>query len=119
MTGLSTAYLVNKDALSPDKQAHHAFSLFGSSQLDLSDALAPTITEKEQLEANKDLMKCQMEAFITNLQGKVIKRLQEFEPEAKFKVDRWLREEVRAFRTKSSKPPRAEAFSNFSRAAAV
>lgn len=97
VAGISTAYFVNKDAILPDKQVHQAFSLFGSSssQLDLSDALAPTVTSREVLDANKDQMKCQMEAFITNLQGKIIKRLQEFEPEAKFRVDRWLREEVR------------------------
>lgn len=39
-------------------------------------------------------MKCQMEAYITNLQGKIIKKLQELEPEGKFEVDRWNRPEV-------------------------
>ncbi len=38
-------------------------------------------------------MRYRMEAYITNLQGQIIKQLQELETGAKFKVDRWLREE--------------------------
>jgi hypothetical protein len=77
----------------PHKRPHYAFSLFSSSNLELSDCLTETITDSNQLNANKDLMKCKMEAFVTNLQGQIIKKLQEFEPESKFIVDRWTRKE--------------------------
>ncbi|CAF0870183.1 unnamed protein product [Brachionus calyciflorus] len=94
-TGLLTVYAVNKDNFSPDKKPHHAFSLFSSSSsdIDLSDCLTNTITDENELRANSSQMKNRMEAFITNLQGKIIKKLQSFEPETKFKVDRWLRKE--------------------------
>lgn len=38
-------------------------------------------------------MRYKMEAFITNLQGKIIKKLQELETEQKFIVDKWERKE--------------------------
>lgn len=93
--GITTAYFVNRGTAAPDKHAHHAFSLFGSSspKIDLSEALASPITSEETLRADDSRMRHQMEAFITNIQGKIIKKLQEFEPEKKFLVDRWERKE--------------------------
>jgi coproporphyrinogen III oxidase len=38
-------------------------------------------------------MRYKMEAYVTNLQGKVIKELQKHEPEVQFKVDKWARKE--------------------------
>ena len=35
-----------------------------------------------------------MEVYVTNLQGKIIKKLQELEPGAEFIVDKWERKEV-------------------------
>lgn len=87
-------YNVNKDSLSPDKRPHYAFSLFSSSDIELNDCLTQTITPEDELMEKKDVMRCRMEAFITNLQGKIIKKLQTYEPEQKFLVDRWLRKEV-------------------------
>lgn len=94
VTGLAGVYYVNKDAYFADKQVHHAFSLFSSDKIDLSDCLAATITDENELREKKDRMRCRMEAFITNLQGKVIKSLQEVETDKKFVVDRWTRKEV-------------------------
>lgn len=85
---------MNKEGLSPDKKTHYAFSLFSSSDLELNDCLTDTITPKDELKARKDVMRYRMEAFITNLQGKIIKKLQTYEPEQQFIVDRWLRKEV-------------------------
>jgi peptidoglycan hydrolase CwlO-like protein len=79
----------------PENMPHHA--AFFSSKLELSDCLTNTITDEKQLQETKDLMKSKMEAFITNLQGKLVKSLQELESEKsdkKFLVDRWTREEV-------------------------
>lgn len=84
---------MNKDAIFPEKQPLQAFSLFPD-KIDLSDSLTAPVTDEEFLRANKDKMRCRMEAFITNLQGKIIKSLQEVEPEKKFAVDRWARKEV-------------------------
>ncbi len=92
-TGVATIYLVNKDCAMPDKKPQLAF-FFSSSKLDLSDCLAPTITDEKVLQENKDVMRYRMEAYITNLQGQVIKKLQELETDEKFVVDRWLRKEV-------------------------
>lgn len=91
--GLTAFYLVNNDNISPDKRPHHALSLF-SSDMDFNDCLTNTITEENELKSKPDLMRHKMEAFVTNLQGRVIKRLQKFEPETEFVVDRWLRKEV-------------------------
>ena len=44
--------------------------------------------------AKKHLMKYKMEAYVTNLQGKIIKKLQELEPETEFYVDRYIRKEA-------------------------
>lgn len=85
---------MNKDAIFPEKQPLQAFSLFPD-KIDLSDSLTAPVTDEEFLRANKDKMRCRMEAFITNLQGKIIKSLQEVEPEKKFAIDRWARKEVR------------------------
>jgi hypothetical protein len=79
--------------LTPEKRPHYAFSLFGSSDLDFSDCLTDTVTNKDDLVANKDKMKCKMEAYITNLQGQIIKKLQELETEQKFVIDKWSRKE--------------------------
>ena len=79
--------------MSPEKRPHYAFSLFGSSDLDFTDCLTGTVTDKNELVANKDKMKCKMEAYITNLQGQIIKKLQELETEQKFIVDKWSRKE--------------------------
>jgi coproporphyrinogen III oxidase len=67
--------------------------LFGSSDLNFSDCLTDTVTNKDDLVANKDKMKCKMEAYITNLQGQIIKKLQELETEQKFVIDKWSRKE--------------------------
>jgi len=91
-TGLLTMYALNKDNISPDKMPHHASSLLPS-DIDLSDCLTNTITDENVLRTNNEVMRHRMEAFITNLQGKIIKKLQSFEPETKFLVDRWLRKE--------------------------
>lgn len=94
----STIYYINKDTfLTIDKQPAHAFSLWPfnkSDDFDLSDALQGSISDEKQIADNKDKMRYKMEAFITNLQGKVIKQLQELEPESKFIVDKWARKEV-------------------------
>ena len=65
-----------------------------SNEIDLSDALAETLTDLTTIKSNSDRMKYRMEAFITNLQGKIIKQLQEVDGGSTFKVDRWLRKEV-------------------------
>jgi len=95
--GVATAYYVNKDTFfTADKQPAMAFSLwpFGNNNdIDLSDALEGTISDEKQIYDNKDKMRYRMEAYITNLQGKIIKELQEQEPESKFVVDKWARKE--------------------------
>lgn len=70
LAAFGSFYLANKDRPFADKQPHHAavFSLFGD-KIELGDCLAPTITDESELRARKDLMRCRMEAFITNLQG--------------------------------------------------
>ena len=91
-SGISTYFYLNSRA---ENTPHHA--AFFPSKLDLSDCLAETITGEKKLQETKDLMKSKMEAFITNLQGKLVKSLQELESEKsdkKFLVDRWTREEV-------------------------
>ena len=65
-----------------------------STDIDLSDAVAESLTDSDLIESNSDKMKYRMEAFITNLQGKLVKQLEEIEGGSKFRVDRWLREEV-------------------------
>ena len=84
--GVTAAYTFSKES----KCAH----LAASPGLELSDALAGTITNEETLLANKDLMRSKMEVFVTNLQGKIIKQFQELEPGAEFTVDKWARKEV-------------------------
>lgn len=73
-------------------EAVHAFSLFPA-KIDLSDVLTEPVSGEKTIMENKDKMKYKMEAFITNLQGKIIKKLQELEKDAKFKVDKWSRAE--------------------------
>jgi hypothetical protein len=93
-TALYTFYFVNKNSSFPDHNSHHALSFFSKpNQIDLSDALTNSITDEKVLRERSDVMRYQMEAYITNLQGQIIKQLQELEPNAKFKVDRWMREE--------------------------
>jgi hypothetical protein len=81
-------------------QKAQAFSLFSSSSsssssdIDLSDVMAQTVTDEEEIKKHKDLMRYRMEAFITNLQGKIVKELQTVEKDATFYVDRWTRKEV-------------------------
>lgn len=76
-------------------QKAQAFSLFSSSSgIDLSDIVAKTITDEAVIKKNNDQMKYRMEAFITNLQGKIVKELQTVEKDATFIVDRWTRKEV-------------------------
>ena len=90
--GLTAAYFVSRGA---NTSVHHA-AWFGSStpKIDLSDALTTPITSEATMRSDESRMRYQMEAFITNIQGKIIKKLQEFEPEKKFYVDRWERKEV-------------------------
>lgn len=83
--GLTTAYTIIKER----KGVHYALS----TGLDLSDALAGTITDEQTLMTNKDLMRSKMEVYVTNLQGKIIKKFQELEPGAEFTVDKWERKE--------------------------
>jgi len=61
--------------------------------LELSDALTNTITDEAILLENQNLMRTKMEVFVTNLQGQLIQKLQEIEPESKFIVDRWNRKQ--------------------------
>lgn len=95
--GLTTVYIVNKDTFfSADKKPAYAISLpwpFKSDQIDLSQVLDGTISDEKEIHDNKDKMRYKMEAYITNLQGKIIKKLQELEPESKFIVDKWSRKE--------------------------
>ena len=93
-SGIATYFYVNSR---PENMPHHA--AFFSSKLDLSDCLTNTITSPNDLENSKDLMKSKMEAYITNLQGKIVKSLQSLEPEKKFLVDRWTRQEVSSFKS--------------------
>ena len=78
-----------------DLGTHHALSFFSkpTADLDLSDCLCETISGEKTIRENKDKMRYRMEAYITNLQGRIIKRFQELETDAKFKVDRWTRAE--------------------------
>ena len=102
-TGVTTYLIVNKGYTSPENMPHHAaFSFLSSSKLELSDCLTNTITDEKVLEATKDQMKSRMEAYVTNLQGKIIKSLQALEPEKKFLVDRWMRKEVSPSKLQSS-----------------
>jgi coproporphyrinogen III oxidase len=55
--------------------------------------LTQTITDEKELHEKKSQMRYRMEAYITNLQGQIIKKLEEVETDGKFKVDRWMREE--------------------------
>lgn len=94
VTGLTTFYYVNKDAVFPDRKPHYAsFFSSKSDDIDLKDILCDTITDEKVIRENKHKMRYRMEAFITNLQGKIIKQLQDLETDAKFQVDRWMREE--------------------------
>lgn len=68
--------------------------IYAASSIDLRNVLTDPITSVETLTQNSDEMKYQMEAFITNLQGKIIRELQGLENDAKFVVDRWTRDEV-------------------------
>ncbi len=65
-----------------------------SNEIDFSDAVAESLTDLDVINLNNDKMKYRMEAFITNLQGRLVKQLEEIEDGSKFRVDRWLREEV-------------------------
>ena len=110
LVGLATFYYASKEGWLAESKPHHAFSLFpsSSSSLDLKDCLVETVTGADELNANKHLMRCKMEAFVTNLQGRIIKSLQEKETDAKFVVDRWLRKEVY-----DKKPYTSVCFSSF------
>ena len=88
---LSATYYVNKNG-SVWNELKAA-----TSEIDLTDALAGTVTDKEEILENQNLMRYKMEAFITNLQGKIIKKFQEYEPESIFIVDKWARKEVNSF----------------------
>ncbi len=97
VTGLAAFCYANKEGWLVNNKPHHALSLIrSSSSLDLKDCLVNTVTSEDELNANKHLMRSKMEAFVTSLQGRIIKSLQEKEPDAKFVVDRWLRKEVSA-----------------------
>lgn len=85
---------INEDLYNPFVRPHKAFTLLPE-KLELSDALCETVTKREVLEQNKESMKAKMEAYVTNLQGQIVKALQEQEPEAKFVVDKWERKEVK------------------------
>lgn len=62
--------------------------------LDLSEALTNTITNEKTLIENSSSMRTKMEVYVTNLQGRIIKEFQKLEPDSKFTVDKWNREEV-------------------------
>ncbi len=64
-----------------------------SPDIDLSDIVTEPITDMQTLKSS-DKMRHKMEAFITNLQGKIVKELQTIESDGKFVVDRWMRSEV-------------------------
>lgn len=92
----AAVYYINKDTfLTGDKRPAHALSLwpFGKSDIDLSDVLEGTISDEKEIYDNKEKMRYKMEAYVTNLQGKIIKELQKYEPEHKFLVDKWARKE--------------------------
>ncbi len=98
--GLTSIYHLNKDTFfTGDKSLHYAFSLWprkdDENHIDLSETLAGTISSEKEILENKHLMRYKMEAFVTNLQGKIIKKLQEQETESTFVVDKWNRQEVR------------------------
>lgn len=99
-TGLAGgAYLVSENVVS---MPHYALA---KNDIDLSDCLTNTITSEDVIMKNKDQMRYRMEAFITNLQGKIVKELEEIEATGvkstgkevstakKFLVDRWERSE--------------------------
>ena len=94
-TGLVGFYHVNKEASFPSLKPHYALSFPSSKSTDieLADCLCKTITDEKVIEEKKSQMRYRMEAYITNLQGNIIKQLQELETDAKFQVDRWMREE--------------------------
>jgi coproporphyrinogen III oxidase len=95
LTGVSTVYYANKDSVFPTLKPHHALSFFSkkSTDLELGDCITETITNEKELQEKKTQMRYRMEAYITNLQGQIIKTLEGIETDGKFKVDRWLREE--------------------------
>ena len=99
-SGVTTYLIVNKGYTSPENMPHHAASSLPA--LELGDCLTNTVTDEKVLEATKDQMKSRMEAYVTNLQGKIIKSLQALEPEKKFLVDRWMRKEVSPSKLQSS-----------------
>lgn len=66
-----------------------------ASDLDLSEAMTTTITDEKILNENPDSMRAKMECYCTNLQGRIIRKFQELEPESKFIVDKWNRKQVR------------------------
>jgi hypothetical protein len=83
---VATAYTIIKE--------RNGFHYALNTSLDLSNALAGTITDEQTLMMNKELMRSKMELFVINLQGKIIKKFQELEPGAEFTVDKWARKEV-------------------------
>ncbi len=93
-SSLAAYMYVNEGSYNPFVRPHKAFSLLPE-KLELSDALCETVTKREVLEQTKDSMKTKMEAYVTNLQGQIVKSLQAVEPDAKFVVDRWERKEVK------------------------
>lgn len=78
--------------LKQDKVVH--FAKDPAVALNLSEALTTTITDEKTLTENADAMRTKMECYITNLQGRIIKKFQELEPNSKFIVDKWQRKEV-------------------------
>lgn len=94
--GFAAAYSINKDTFFiGDKRPANAFSLwpFNKNEIDLSEVLEGTISDEKEIIDNKDKMRYKMEAYITNLQGQIIKQLKAEEPETEFKVDKWARKE--------------------------
>ena len=56
--------------------------------------LADPLTDFDELQSNMDdCMKSRMELTVMYIQACVCKRLQQFEGEKSFKIDRWLRKE--------------------------
>ena len=82
-------YSQYKDSFFTQKLIHHA----KSNSLELSDALTDTITDEAILLQNPNSMRTKMEVYVTNLQGQIIRKFQEIEPQSKFIVDKWARKE--------------------------
>jgi len=84
----TTIYFNKETFFLADKQPAYALSFwpFASTTIDLSSALQGTISDEKEIYENKDRMRYKMEAYVTNLQGKVINEFQKYEPDVQFKV---------------------------------